>query len=103
MKTKHKTAIAAGLSTFALVVTTLFPLVRAQILPPSLGEVKVSDRKPTTITRSPTGSRSVSRSSNGVIFVLTDPPNAEIAINGKHAANAVNGEFRRELSAGVHY
>lgn len=103
MKTKHKTAIATALSTFVLVMSMFFPNVRAQILPSSLGEVAESKRTPVTITRSPIGSRYVSKSSNGVIFVLTDPPNAEIAINGKYAAKAINGEFRKELPSGVHY
>ena len=103
MNIKYKTAIVTTLSPVALFVSTFFPIVRAQILPSSLGEVKESKRTPATITRSPTGSKSVSRSSNGVIFVLTEPPNAEIAIDGKHIANAINGEFRKELPSGVRY
>jgi len=41
--------------------------------------------------------------SNGVLFVLTEPPDAEIAINGKPAGKAVDGEFRTELRAGSTY
>lgn len=79
------------------------PFASAQLLPSSLGEIKESKRTPTTITRSPTGSGAASRSGLGVIFVLTEPPNAEISINGKRAATAINGEFRKELRAGISY
>ncbi|HXF40514.1 MAG TPA: hypothetical protein VN687_12430 [Blastocatellia bacterium] len=79
------------------------PFTSAQLLPSSLGEIKESKRTPTTITRSPTGSGAASRSGLGVIFVLTEPPNAEISINGKRAATAINGEFRKELRAGTSY
>jgi len=40
---------------------------------------------------------------NGVLFVLTEPPNAEIVINGKPAGRAIDGEFRKELRAGSTY
>lgn len=103
-KMKKKVALLAGaLALSALASFSSFSNVRAQVLPSSLGEVKEARRTATTITRSPTGPKAASQSGNGVIFVLTDPPNAEIAVNGKRVANAINGEFRKELRAGVSY
>jgi PEGA domain len=88
---------------FALLAGVLSPATRAQILPTSLGEVKEVRRTPTTIARAPRGSGSVSKFTNSVLFVLTEPPDAEVAINGKPAGKAVDGEFRQELPAGGRY
>ena len=76
----------------------------AQITPPSLeGKVEVIKRGPRSITRSPRGSTSVSRITNSVLFVLSDPEDARIIINNKPVGRAVNGEFRTELPAGRQY
>jgi hypothetical protein len=88
---------------FALLVCLLSPVMHAQILPPSLGEVKEAKRTPAAITRPTKGSSTASRQTNGVLFVLTEPRDAEIAINGKPAGKATDGEFRRELRAGSTY
>ncbi|HSB10210.1 MAG TPA: PEGA domain-containing protein [Blastocatellia bacterium] len=93
----------AALVSILVLAFALPSVVSAQVLPTSLGEVKEAKRTAKTITRAPTGSNATSQSNNGVIFVLTDPPNAEIAINGNRVANAINGEFRRELRAGISY
>lgn len=87
----------------ALFVGVISPVSRGQILPPSLGKVEEKKRTPTTITRLPTGSASASKSTNTVLFVLTEPPDAEIVIEGQHAGSASNGEFRTELKAGRRY
>jgi hypothetical protein len=103
MKSEYNTTLPRIVSVCALLASVSSPIVRTQILPTSLGEVKEKKRAATTITRSPTGSRSTSKSTNGVVFVLTEPPNAEIAIDGKREGSAVNGEFRKELPVGGHY
>jgi len=88
---------------FALLLCFRPPVQHAQILPPSLGEVKEGKRTPAAITRPPKGSSTASRQTNGVLFVLTEPRDAEIAINGKSAGKATDGEFRKELRAGSPY
>ncbi|MEK6322320.1 MAG: PEGA domain-containing protein [Acidobacteriota bacterium] len=87
----------------ALIVSVISPVVYAQFLPPSLGEVDVKERTAAPITRTPKGSSSTPRFTNGVLFVLTEPRDAEIAINGKSAGRARDGEFRKELRAGSTY
>lgn len=87
----------------ALVVCVMSSVAHAQVLPTSLGEVDEKKRTAAPITRTPKGSSSTPRFTNGVLFVLTEPRDAEISINGKPAGKAVDGEFRKELRAGSTY
>lgn len=98
-------ALLAASAVIPVALLAMLPssLSRAQILPTSLGEVKEVRRAPVTIARAPTGSGAASKLTNSVLFVLTEPPDAEIAINGKPAGKAVDGEFRKEVPAGGRY
>jgi hypothetical protein len=75
----------------------------AQILPTIEGSV--DEKKPSSrpIPQAPRGSTKVLRVTNGVLFVLADPPDAKIMIDNKPRGRAVNGEFRAELPAGRRY
>jgi PEGA domain-containing protein len=104
MKGKIHAVLAESLViTFALFAEVFSPIASAQILPTSLGEVKEAKRTASTIARAPSGSGSASKVTNSVLFVLTEPPDAEVAINGKPAGKAIDGEFRKELPAGGRY
>jgi hypothetical protein len=75
----------------------------AQIRPSSIeGEVKESARTASPIIRKvvkvvPMESR------KGVLVVLTDPPDAEVRINGKAQGKASDGQFKAELPLGRRY
>jgi hypothetical protein len=56
------------------------------------------------ISRGPKGSTSVAAATNAMLIVLTDPPGAEIGIDGKPAGKSdADGEFTKELRAGRTY
>jgi hypothetical protein len=86
-----------------LIWNAISPAVYAQLLPSSLGEVDVKKRTGTPITRTPKSSSAAPRFTNGVLIVLTEPRDAQIAIDDKPAGKAVDGEFRVELRAGSSY
>jgi len=92
--------------TICCVVVALFALSTAslsQIRPSSIeGELKASERTPGTIVRKivkviPKESR------QGILVVLTDPPDAEIRINGQAKGRASDGQFKAELPIGRRY
>lgn len=95
--------LCVALPLLGLLASAVCPVVSTQILPPSLGEVEVTKRAPKPITRTPTGAKSTPKRNNGIIFVLTEPPDADVAINGKRAGRAINGELRAELAARGRY
>lgn len=62
--------------------------------------VQVQRRAPRNITRGPSRVATAQAATNGVLVVLTDPPAAEVTIDGKPAGKSdANGEFTRELRA----
>ena len=54
-------------------------------------------------TRPPAKNPPVSDPDNGLLIVLTEPDNAEVAIDGRFAGRAIDGIFRRELKGGNQY
>ena len=68
-------------------------------------EVRPARRHPTAPRRNPKGATIAKDRSNGVLFVITNPPSAEILIKNKKGetikqASAQDGEFRTELPGG---
>jgi PEGA domain len=86
-----------------VVIIMLCPASLSQIRPSSIeGEVKISARTPVTIVRKVVKVVPV-ESRKGVLVVLTDPPDAEIRINGKSQGRASDGQFKADLPLGRRY
>jgi hypothetical protein len=66
------------------------------------GTVEVTQRH-ATITTTIRGSKQAARASNGVLFVLTNPDDAEVKVDGQPRGKAVDGEMRLELQLRRHY
>src|SRR5262245_41654 len=93
MKRPSETLAAFGL----LLAAGLTPAASAQNRPKiDEGTVEVTQRR-ATITAIVRGSKQAARSSNGVLFVLTNPDDAEVKIDGHAKGKAVDGEMRLEL------
>ncbi len=79
------------------------PAVSAQHRPKiDEGTVEVTQRR-ATITATIRGSKQAAKATNGVLFVLTNPNNAEVKIDGRLRGKAAEGELRLELQLGRHY
>jgi hypothetical protein len=94
-----------------LVVIILASNTPAQVRPVVVdeGEVKETKRKSLRefhailMPKSKMPSRMRPAGNSGVLFVLIDPPDALIEIDGKVAGRAIDGEFRKELASGKQY
>src|SRR5215831_15744069 len=93
MKRPSETLAAFGL----LLAAGFTPAASAQNRPKiDEGTVEVTQRR-ATITATVRGSKQAAKATNGVLFVLTDPDDAEVKIDGQSKGEAVNGELRLEL------
>src|SRR5215471_9298673 len=66
------------------------------------GTVEVTQRR-AIVTATIRGSRVAAKATNGVLFVLTNPDNAEVKIDGHSRGKASDGEMRLELQLRRHY
>ena len=89
-----------GLLVCAANVDSASAQIRPTIIDP--GEVNET-RHRVQFDRSRIGSTKASRTTYGVLIVLSDPKDAEVKIDGKSAGKTVDGYFKRELPAGRLY
>ncbi|HKQ08995.1 MAG TPA: PEGA domain-containing protein [Blastocatellia bacterium] len=104
MKLQRTQVCRRGRLPGAIILLVALCLVAAsQILPPSItGEVKETARTAAPIVRKVSKAVPVEQR-KGVLVILTDPPDAQISINGKVAGTAEAGQFKTELPLGRRY
>ena len=109
-KTIRAARLGFAVSCFSfLVMTILASNIFTQTRPKTVdeGEVKATKRTAPRVIRPARKQKDgagfyKSRVGGSVLFILTDPPDAMIEIDGKAAGKAFDGEFRREMPPGTY-
>lgn len=91
-----------GLILALLVITCLAPSVPAQIRPVIIdsGTVNVAPSATKKLNRQNIGPTRATKAAYSVLIVLTDPKDADIAINGEPEGKATDGKFKKEFPIG---
>ena len=103
---RHTTLVALTTALAVVSISTLLPQPASaqRRVVEDTSAVRVAKRAPRQISRGPSNVATARAATNGVLVVLTDPPAAEISIDGKVAGKSdAAGEFQKELAANRTY
>jgi hypothetical protein len=91
-----------ALGAFALLAFGLVSSARSQIRPTIIdsGEVKVTRTTTSNLDRRNLGPLRAAHAANSVLFILTDPSDARVRINGADQGKATDGKFKQEYPIG---